>query len=145
MVDFEGRVVVLSLRIAQGLFAIIVLALSCYGKTAYITRRMDLTNIRTVSHWWNEFWHHNSPSQVNFFIFTSIWTILALIYLILVPWRFSATRAHHKFAILAAEAVTMIFWFAGFIAMAVFLGDRVCYGSVCSAAKAATVFGAFEW
>lgn len=39
----------------------------------------------------------------------------------------------------------MIFWFAGFIALAVFLGDRLCYGDVCSAAKAADVFAAFEW
>ena len=39
----------------------------------------------------------------------------------------------------------MIFWFAGFLALAVFLSDRVCFGHVCSAAKAAAVFGAFEW
>ena len=39
----------------------------------------------------------------------------------------------------------MVFWFAGFVALAVFLGDRVCFGHVCSAAKAAAAFGAFEW
>ena len=86
-----------------------------------------------------------SPGQINFLLFDSVWTILALIYLILVPWRFSDTIAHHKFAILAVEALTALFWFAGFIALAVFLSDRVCFGSVCSAAKAAAVFGAFEW
>ena len=74
-----------------------------------------------------------------------MWSLLAIIYLILVPWRFSDTVAHHKFAILAAEGVTMIFWFAGFVALAVFLSDRVCFGHVCSAAKAAAVFGAFLW
>ena len=78
-------------------------------------------------------------------IFSSVFTILALLYLIIVPWRFSETKAHHKFAILAAEAITMIFWFAGFIALAVFVSNRVCFGHVCSAAKAAAVFGAFEW
>ena len=61
------------------------------------------------------------------------------------PWRFSDTIAHHKFAILAVEAVTMIFWFAGFVALAVFLSGRMCYGRVCNTAKAAAVFGAFEW
>ena len=86
-----------------------------------------------------------SPSQINFLLFDAVWTVLALLYLIIVPWRFSETVAHHKFAILAVEAVTMIFWFAGFIALAVFLGERVCYGHVCSAAKAAIVFAAFEW
>lgn len=49
------------------------------------------------------------------------------------------------YAILAVDAVTMIFWFAGFIALAVFLGDRVCYGNVCNCAKTAAVFAAFEW
>jgi hypothetical protein len=86
-----------------------------------------------------------SPGQVNFLLFDSVWTLLALAYLIVVPWRFSETMAHHKFAILAVEAVTMIFWFAGFIALAVFLSDRRCFGHVCSAAKAAAAFGGFEW
>lgn len=86
-----------------------------------------------------------SPGQINFLIFDSVWTFLALAYLIVVPWRFSDTVAHHKFAILAVETLTMIFWFAGFIALAVFLDDRVCFGHVCSAAKAAAVFAAFEW
>jgi hypothetical protein len=78
-------------------------------------------------------------------VFNSIWTILALMYLIVVPWRFSETIAHHKFAILGVEAVTMIFWFAGFIALAVFLTGRTCYGQVCNSARATAVFGAFEW
>lgn len=98
-----------------------------------------------VANWWSGYWHDTSPSQVNYLIFCSVWTILALGYLIVVPWRFSETVAHQKFAILGVEAVTMIFWFAGFIALAVFLADRVCFGHVCSAAKAAAVFAAFEW
>jgi hypothetical protein len=101
--------------------------------------------METVANWWGGYWHATSPDEVNFLIFASVWSILSLIYLIIVPWRFSDTPAHHKFAILAVEAVTMIFWFAGFIALAVFLSDRVCFGHVCSAAKAACVFAAFEW
>lgn len=71
--------------------------------------------------------------------------MVALIYLVVVPWKFATTAASNKFAILGAEVLTMLFWFAGFIALAVFLSDRVCFGHVCSAAKAATAFAAFEW
>ena len=40
----------------------------------------------------------------------------------------------------------MLFWFAGFVAMAVYMaGLRACRGKVCQAAQAAVVFGAFEW
>jgi hypothetical protein len=77
-----------------------------------------------------------------------VWTLLVLLYLILVPWRFSGLLERDKFAgysIVILEGLTMIFWFAGFIALAVWLGNRVCFGRVCSAAKAATVFAAFEW
>jgi len=116
----------LPLRIVQGVFAIIVLGLTAY-----------------VANWWGGHWHQFSPSEVNFLVFTSVWTLLALAYLIIAPARFAT--AAHKYGILAAEAVTMIFWFAGFIALAAFLSDRVCFGSVCSAAKAATAFAAFEW
>jgi hypothetical protein len=86
-----------------------------------------------------------APSQVNFLLFCAIWSVVALLYLTIVPWRFSNTVAHHKFAILFFETLTMLFWFAGFIALAVFLSDRVCFGHVCNAAKAAAAFGAFEW
>lgn len=70
--------------------------------------------------------------------------MLAVPYLALSP-RFFPSAAH-KFGILCAEAVTMIFWFAGFLAGAVFLSRLLfCTGSVCGAARAAVVFGAFEW
>ena len=40
----------------------------------------------------------------------------------------------------------MLFWFAGFVALAVFLSGLVfCRGTVCNAARASTVFGALEW
>ncbi|CAK4031090.1 hypothetical protein D0864_02487 [Lecanosticta acicola] len=125
---FDSRIVVLGLRVAQAGLALIVLGLTAY-----------------VVHWWSGYWHAASPSQISFLVFCSVWSLLALIYLIIVPWRFSETVAHHKFAILGAETVTMIFWFAGFVALAVFLSDRVCFGHVCSAAKAAAVFAAFDW
>lgn len=98
-----------------------------------------------VVHWWRDYWHSFSPSPLNFLIFASVWTFLALAYLIIVPWRFSHTKAHHKYGIFGVEALTTTFWFAGFLAVAVWLSGRPCWGSVCSAAKVSAVFAAFEW
>lgn len=77
--------------------------------------------------------------------------MLVLIYLGLSP-RFFPKFAH-PYAILALDAVTMLFWFAGFIALAVFENDfsyNVGFysfgcGSVCGQFKAAVAFGALEW
>jgi hypothetical protein len=47
---------------------------------------------------------------------------------------------------LAFEIVNTLFYFAGFIALAVFLGKLLfCRGSVCAAARADAVFAAFSW
>jgi len=67
----------------------------------------------------------------------------------------------HPFALLALDLLTTLFWFAGFIALAVFdnslhnvaFGDiygdvyRGCsvFGNFCALITAAVVFGAFEW
>ena len=55
-------------------------------------------------------------------------------------------RVAHKYAILALDAVTMLFWFAGFIALAAFVSElSLCLGNVCHSAQAAVVFSAFTW
>ncbi|ESZ97132.1 hypothetical protein SBOR_2490 [Sclerotinia borealis F-4128] len=116
----------LPLRIVQAVFSIIVLGLTAYAADSW-------------SYWW-------SPDSVNFLIFTSVWTLLALIYLIVSPTHFPT--AAHKYGILFAEAVTMIFWFAGFIALAVMLNNVGCghsQWSVCKASIAGDVFAAFLW
>ncbi|TVY46843.1 hypothetical protein LOCC1_G003715 [Lachnellula occidentalis] len=122
---------ILPIRIAQGVLTIIILGLTAYVVSSWSTNY--------------SYYYSYSPSQANFLLFTSIWTIPILAYLILAPARLPA--AAHKYGILAAEAVTMIFWFAGFVALAALLGDLGCarYWSVCRAAEAAVVFGAFEW
>ncbi|KAI9752969.1 MAG: hypothetical protein M4579_005401 [Chaenotheca gracillima] len=119
----------LPIRIVQAIFNVIVLGLTAY-----------------VANWYNHpRTSGGSPSEVNFLIFTSIWTFFALAYLILSPWLMP--KIAHPYGVLAAEAVTMIFWFAGFIALAVYISDflYLCAGNVCSSIKAACVFGAFEW
>ncbi|ORY16880.1 membrane-associating domain-domain-containing protein [Clohesyomyces aquaticus] len=120
---------ILPLRAVQAVLAIIVL-----GLTAYV-----------VDAWNGPYNWGWSPSSVNFLLFCSIWTLLAVAYLIVTPSRFP--QFAHKFAILAVEAVTMIFWFAGWVAVAALWGDIGC-GSrrgVCGAGTAAIVFGAIEW
>ena len=88
-------------------------------------------------------------------VFVAVWTLLVLIYLGLAPKFFS--RFAHVHAILALDALTMLFWFAGFIALAVLYHDIVdvanfeyftgcgALGDYCGVSEAAVVFGAFEW
>ncbi|OJJ79656.1 MARVEL domain-containing protein [Aspergillus glaucus CBS 516.65] len=110
-------------RFAQFIFGIIVL-----GLTAYV-----------VSLWWA------SGSTVNFMLFNGVWTpFVAVPFLVLAPTYFP--NLAHRLILVGVELVTMIFWFAGFIALAVALpAASYCHGSACSCLQAATVFGAFEW
>lgn len=119
---------VLPLRGVQAVFSIIVLGLTAYVVDAF-------TNP----------WGSWSPDSVSFMLFTSIWTLLAVAYLVLAPTRFPA--AAHKFAIAGVEAVTMIFWFAAWVAVAALWGDIRCgsRGGICGAGTAAIVFGAIIW
>ncbi|KAH6718279.1 membrane-associating domain-containing protein [Leptodontidium sp. 2 PMI_412] len=124
---FNYAILILPIRVVQAVFALIVL-----GTLAYTANKT-----------------FDSPSEVNFLIFASIWTLLALVYLLLAPAKFPEFA--HKFAILGVEAVTMIFWFAGFIALSDLLGDWECGSSfgrqikICRTSIAGDVFAAFEW
>ncbi|KAJ5709609.1 hypothetical protein N7493_009900 [Penicillium malachiteum] len=114
-----------AIRIVQWIFGLIVLAL-----TAYVVSTWD---------WWGE------SDTANFVLFLSCWTlIVAIPYLALAPTH--APRLAHRMVIPAMEVITMIFWFAGFIATAAELPDsHACHWSACRSRQAATVFGAFEW
>jgi hypothetical protein len=80
-------------------------------------------------------------------LFTSVWTLLAVAYLVLAPTRFP--RAAHKFAIAGVEFVTMIFWFAAWVSMAVLWGALFWgyghSGPIYSCGVAAIIFAAFVW
>ncbi|KAJ5100228.1 hypothetical protein N7456_006280 [Penicillium angulare] len=115
-----------AVRIVQIIFGLIVLAL-----TAYV--------INTFEYWWS------FSSTVDFLLFLGIWTtFLATPYLVAAPLY--APRLAHPFVIPAVEVITMIFWFAGFIAMGAELPPAAgCTWSTCRALQAVTVFGSFEW
>lgn len=81
-------------------------------------------------------------------LFTSVWTLLAVAYLVLVPTRFP--KAAHKYAIAGVEFLTMLFWFAAFVAVAVRWGNEAWgyvgrRGTFYGAGVAAIVFSAFLW
>ncbi|KAI4167142.1 MAG: hypothetical protein LQ343_007446 [Gyalolechia ehrenbergii] len=120
-----NELIPLVLRALQLLFAIILL-----GINAYLVSNT----------------YYSSPSQINFMLFNSIWTLFpALPYLALGP-RFLPLSANNKIIHLAIDALTALFWFAGFIALAVWYNDRdYCLGTVCGTIVASCVFGAFEW
>ncbi|KAF1992851.1 hypothetical protein P154DRAFT_451720 [Amniculicola lignicola CBS 123094] len=119
---------ILPLRVVQAVLSIIVLGLTAYIVDAFTSPYYSL-----------------SPDSVNFMLFTSLWTLLAVAYLVIAPNHFPV--AAHKFAIAAVEAVTMIFWFSAWVAVAALWGDVRCgsSGGVCGAGTAAIVFGAFIW
>lgn len=90
---------------------------------------------------------YHTPSRVNFMLFNGVWTgFIATPYLILAP--IYAPNLAHRLIIVAIEGVTMIFWFAGFIALAVAVSPSYfesCHLSPCNSLRAATVLGALEW
>ena len=87
-----------------------------------------------------------TPSQISFLLFVSVWSMLVVGFQIFVP-RFSE-QLSHKFVILGLDAITMLFWFAGFIALAVVINPLSFYFLTDlgrHTAQAAAAFGAFAW
>ncbi|EXF80165.1 hypothetical protein CaCOL14_000502 [Colletotrichum acutatum] len=118
---------ILPLRIVQGVLALVILGLSAF-----------------IANWYNMDTMTSSPSQVNFLVFVPLWSFISIAYLELVP-KF-APRASHPWGAVAFELLNVLFYFAGFIALAVFLSKLLfCRGTVCAAARADTVLAAFEF
>lgn len=121
-------------HIVAAVFSIIEL-----GLTAYVVSLYDGTY--NNGYYWSGSW---SPDRVNFMLFNSIWSLLVLAYIGLTPLYM--TSIFHRLAALGLEAVTMIFWFAGSVALAVFIGVPRCHGnSWCGSIQAAVAFGFFLW
>jgi hypothetical protein len=77
-------------------------------------------------------------------LFNSVWSLLVLAYLFAAPLYYA--RFFHGIAALAIEWITMIFWFAGSIALAAFWGSPHCGSNTfCGATEAAIAFGFFLW
>lgn len=113
------------------------------GLTAYIISEYDYDTWG----WWggyNGAGGSYSPDRVNFMLFNAIWSLLVLAYVGLTPLYL--TTIFHKLAALVLEAVTVVFWFAGSIALAVFIGAPRCgSNTLCGSYQAAVAFGFFLW
>jgi len=58
----------------------------------------------------------------------------------------TCTVASHPWVAVVFETSATLFWFAGFVALAVFLSQLLfCRGPVCAAAKATAAAGGFEF
>jgi len=116
----------LPLRIAQAILSVIVIGLAGYC--------VDATN-------------QHYP-EAGFLVFTCVWSWLVLAYLLLAPMY--APDLHNRWVVLSLEAVTMIFWFSGFVAQAVSTNNLRCASdnvacNFAGCAKAAAAFAFFEW
>lgn len=104
---------------------------------------MMLTNClvvgQTDGRWWG-----GAPSQFAFMLFTTIWSILVLVYIAVTPVVLPSLFI--PIVSLGLLALTMLFWFAGSIAMAVLIGVPDCNGNnFCQSAQAGVAFGFFNW
>jgi hypothetical protein len=81
-----------------------------------------------------------SPSQVNFLVFASIWSILAIVYLAVISPPLGAGTPIDRI-----DAVTGIFWLAGWIALAKLIGGPSTCTTFCAAIQASVAFAAFLW
>ncbi|ROV94829.1 hypothetical protein VPNG_09311 [Cytospora leucostoma] len=117
-----------------------VLSLVELGITAY------LVSVYNGTYWSGYYYgyYSASPDRVNFMLFNSVWSLLILAYVGLTPLY--ARSLFHGLAALVLEAITMIFWFAGSVALAVYVGVPRCAGNnFCQTLQAAVAFGFFLW
>ncbi|KAL7799854.1 hypothetical protein V8C37DRAFT_365736 [Trichoderma ceciliae] len=122
-----SRTLIICFRAFQGLMAAASIALAAY-----------------VVNWHLRGTHLSTPPSINFLLFSPIFTISSILYIEFTP-RFVPT-AIHPIVSLGIEAINIIFYFSGFIAVAVCLGDLAfCDGSVCMAGRGAAVLAAAQF
>lgn len=86
----------------------------------------------------------SSPSIFNFLLFAPVWSLLSVAYLEVTP-RFMP-RASHPYVAVLFELTNAIFYFAGFIAAAVFVGRATpCAGPECAVARVIVVAASLEF
>lgn len=94
----------------------------------------------------NFYAYYGVPNAWGFLLFCASWTVLIIIFHLIAETSF-ADRALIGYIRVAVEAVAVLSWLAGFIAVAVQIATDTCSTgkSSCGLLKVATVFGAFEW
>ena len=75
----------LPLRIAQAIFAVVVVGLSGYGTTMASRSTANVANEDLVAHWYDADTLTASPAQINFLVFVPIFSFISLAYLEITP------------------------------------------------------------
>jgi hypothetical protein len=121
--------ILLSLRGVQTVLTIIVLGLTAYRTSPFpcpppSKHPKSTDNAIVVDTAYPYAPYASLPGSIPFTLFTSIFTLLALAYLVLAPTRLPPSNPlSHKYAIAGIEVLTMSFWFAAFVAVAVRWGS----------------------
>ncbi|KPM42156.1 hypothetical protein AK830_g4431 [Neonectria ditissima] len=131
----------LALRALQLIFAIIVMGTDGYA--IHVFRGHTEYEHFEFGNYYN---YYGVPDAWGFLMFCAGWTVLGVIFLLVARNRF-ADHVLIGYIRVAVEAVALLSWLAGFIAVAVNIGSSACpiEESGCGSLKAATVFGALEW
>lgn len=115
------------LRITQGLLALLTLSLAAAVAASFNSHTSSIS----------------SPREINFLIFTSLFTLLIILpYTALSPRYFP--RLANAYLMLSAEATSTLFYFAAFVSAAAMIRtDSQCAAHACDTAIASTIFAAF--
>ena len=150
------EVLALAARVTQAIFSLIVLGTCGYGMFGFVeflyivlTFAFPVVSQYSFNNGIEDF--HPQFPQANFMIFVAVWSLLVVGYQIAVP-RFS-DKLGHKFIVLGLDALTALFWFAGFIALSVAAGSLGYFSDGFEGVlanwyhtlQAACAFGAFAW
>ncbi|USP81241.1 uncharacterized protein yc1106_08515 [Curvularia clavata] len=137
----ENSMLNLALRALQVIFAIIIMGTDGYAINVY---RGHTSFVDTP--WGGYEGYFGVPNAWGFLIFCAGWTVLVVIFYY-VAEKALTRHLWVGYIRIAVEAIALLSWFAGWIAVAVNIGTGACADSYvsCGALKAATVFGAFEW
>ncbi|GKU03132.1 membrane-associating protein [Fusarium langsethiae] len=122
-----GRVAFISLRVLQ-----LALSIASIGLSSYVVHDYDRRS------------RGSAPSPFSYLLTSSIVSIVSVVYLTIAP--LFVPRLYHQYAAVVVEAVNAALYFAGFIAIAVFIGSLImCEGTVCSCARADAVVAAGQF
>ncbi len=118
-----------------------------------------------MANWYNTSTTLASPSSINFLIFGAAWSFISLVCIEVLP-RFLPRSTHpllpnpflayplthppcsvpKPYIAAPFDITNTLFYFSGFVSLAVFLqGLLFCRGDVCHAAQADVAFGAFSF
>ncbi|KAL6886029.1 marvel domain-containing protein [Trichoderma evansii] len=128
----------------QLLFAIIVIGTDAYA--IHVFRGHDEEVDSPVFPGGEADLHVGVPAAWGFLMFCAAWTFVVVIFHFVEPGF--ASHPMTGYVRIGAEAVAVLSWFAGFIAVAVNVSTTNACASgqnSCSELKAAAAFGAFEW